>query len=100
MRYSVQRKGLNSPVKKDKDRPVFNPKKVVFRSNYDRFGRIADDKEKQLSRASLSSDSAGLSYGRGEPQARDLERINEINNGGLQYARLSEKDESLEDASP
>jgi len=39
------------------DRPSFNPKKVIFKSHYDQFGRVAENKSKELSRASLSSDS-------------------------------------------
>jgi len=43
-RYSVQRQGIND--ERENKRPVFNPRKIVFRSNYDRFGRIADDRQK------------------------------------------------------
>lgn len=38
--------------------------KVVFKSNYDRFGKIAENKSKELSQADLSSDSS-VSVGHG-----------------------------------
>ena len=39
-------------------RPVYNPANVNFKSHYDKFGKIAFNKEKNLSLASLSSDSS------------------------------------------
>ena len=79
--YSLQRPGVNrNPRQKEKEkqrqqntkkgndsldrydlsknyRPLFNPRQVVFKSHYDQFGRVAENKDKELSRASLSSDS-------------------------------------------
>lgn len=68
MQYSVQRPGLNNvnrvkikeekKIKKDASGKMYVPMKVLFKSNYDRFGKIADNKSKELSQASLSSDSS------------------------------------------
>ena len=53
-----------------KDRPVFNPAKITFHSQFDRNGRIAVNKEKQLSRASLSSESNSKYNSAGSVQAK------------------------------
>ena len=59
MQYSVQRPGLNNvnrvkikeekKIKKDASGKMYVPMKVLFKSNYDRFGKIADNKSKELS---------------------------------------------------
>lgn len=52
---SIIRPGMHyGHNKKKNNRPAFNPKLVPFRSNYDRFGKIASNKN--LSQASLSSE--------------------------------------------
>ena len=35
----------------------YRPRQIIFKSQYDRFGRIAENKDRELSQASLSSDS-------------------------------------------
>ena len=35
----------------------YRPRQIIFKSQYDRFGRIAENKNRELSQASLSSDS-------------------------------------------
>ena len=62
LRYSVQRPGLNRDRGNKEHnnagkRPDFAPSKIIFKSQYDRFGKIPNNKSKELSQASLSSDS-------------------------------------------
>lgn len=95
--YSVQRPGLNKRLEVH-ERLFYHPNKVVFASNYDRNGRIADDKQRILSQASLSSDGFSVFNFANQKAAQYVNNINKDGDNLLENGSIINEKEQKEES--